>query len=50
MHSLHNKLRGRDLNLVGKHKQVHVLRDWLVSLLVCTTKGTTQFTWITCEY
>ena len=40
-HSLQNKLRGNDVNLVGKRKQLHVLTDHLGSLLVNTTKGTT---------
>ena len=44
MHSLHNKLRGHDVNLVGKCKQVHVLIDYSVSLLVYITKDMTQFT------
>ena len=41
-HSLHNKLRRRDVNVVGKHKQVHVLIAGLVTIR--------QDTWITCEY
>ena len=30
--SLHNKLRSRAINMVGKHKQVHVLTAGLVSI------------------
>ena len=49
-HSLHNKLRWRTDNLVGKLKQFHVLIDHLGSLLVYMTKGMTQSTQIIYEY
>ena len=42
MHSLHNKLRRYDVNVVGKHKQACVLTAGLVSIR--------HDTWITHEY
>ena len=32
------KLRGHDINFIGKHKQVHLLTEYLGCLLVCMTK------------
>ena len=58
MHPLQNKLRGCDVNLVGKCKQIHVLTDKLRSVLAYMTKGTTHeffmstkcTTGFTCKY
>ena len=49
MISLHNKLRRRDVNMVEKHKQVHVLTAGLTSIryntgLLMSTECMTGFT------